>query len=708
MSHFLYQIVYKLRNKYNVIDFVILLAVTYWVVATYPMDLILANTPATGGDTGSHFWPLKLLIDQGPLSGNVRIWNPGNLLGEPILTHYFPLPFYIMYFLSFIMPEHIAFNLGTAIPCILFPVTIYYSVRSMSCRFPIPVIATVGSLFLLYNGAYNAWGGNMRSVLAGQFCHQYALIFLMLFLARLRKEIAENRTHTGSILLAAATCLSHAYVAISLPIATLALVLPLSKLTTSQKIRTIAFVGLGAGLLSLWWLWPMLDNNKWATAYADDWLRNLKFSEYLPWRLLVILILALTFFPVINSFSSRLRWQFKENSVLLLFTLMAVFYLLMVYLFPKVGLVDIRALPQVYMFVILALAVNLGYFLRTTVPVPVQVLAVLVILGMTFKLTKEERAAVTHWTNWNYSGWDKKNLYPAVQGISKRLRGDYDDPRVVYEHDPAMNGAGTTRVFEMSPYFMGRSTMESLYLQATLMARPVYLLQALVSDKASCPIPGNPCPRPDLARARKYLDLLVVSDLILSSELTINQAKEQDYLEENGRFGIWTLFHNKDKLTYVEPIDRLSLSSRVNWRSEFMEWLDRYNTGDTINIADMNLPETMRSRLLKGKSDWDIKNCHAETAITYNQIELKTNCPHRPHLLKFSYHDSWRSDNDSPMYLASPGMIVTMPQTEKTTFRFGQKMSWKLSLYLSGIFFVGLFGCRFFRPKWLRMIIYTR
>jgi hypothetical protein len=60
--------------------------------------------PATGGDTGSHFYPLWVLVNESLPHWQIRTWNPGNLMGEPHLLHYFPGPFLLMAFLSIFMP----------------------------------------------------------------------------------------------------------------------------------------------------------------------------------------------------------------------------------------------------------------------------------------------------------------------------------------------------------------------------------------------------------------------------------------------------------------------------------------------------------------------------------------------------------------------------------------------------------------------------
>lgn len=105
------------------------------------------DEPATGGDTGSHFYSLWVLVNQALPHFQIRTWNPGNLMGEPLLLHYFPAPFLLMAFLSLFMPLGLAFNLGTILPLFSFPMSLSFALSRLgySGRF---VLAGVAASFL--------------------------------------------------------------------------------------------------------------------------------------------------------------------------------------------------------------------------------------------------------------------------------------------------------------------------------------------------------------------------------------------------------------------------------------------------------------------------------------------------------------------------------------------------------------------------------
>src|SRR5439155_1535215 len=82
--------------------------------------------------------------------------------------------------------------------------------------------------------------------------------------------------------------------------------------------------------------------------------------------------------------------------------------------------------------------------------------------------------------------------WPTFRDLNAHLRGDFRDPRVVYEHSPDHEALGTVRAFEDLPLFSGRSTLEGLYMQASPSAPFVFYVQSEVSNVNSCPFPDPP------------------------------------------------------------------------------------------------------------------------------------------------------------------------------------------------------------------------
>ncbi len=94
----------------------------------------------------------------------------------------------------------------------------------------------------------------------------------------------------------------------------------------------------------------------------------------------------------------------------------------------------------------------------------------------------------------------RRRLWPVFKAVNEHLRGDFRDPRVVYEHSSSHEPLGTIRAFENLPLFSGRSTLEGLYMQASPTAPFVFYTQSEISKEQSCPFPDYGCSRLNLDR----------------------------------------------------------------------------------------------------------------------------------------------------------------------------------------------------------------
>ncbi len=247
-----------------------LIALLLWVLQLLPKEIFNPN-PATGGDMGSHFWPLYTLVNYALPDWSLYTWNPGNLAGEPHLIHYFPLPFLIMAIFSSALPLGTAFNIGTVLPIFLIPLSAFIFARQAAWKFPAPPLAAIFSAFFVFNESHLMWGGNALSTMAGQFSHGYALAFFLLGAGALLKEIRENRIPLWSSLFMAGVALSHGYVLLGVPWFYLGSFLFAVGGRSLRALKICTISGLFAASFSLWFIIPMLENSAWTIAYFFEW-----------------------------------------------------------------------------------------------------------------------------------------------------------------------------------------------------------------------------------------------------------------------------------------------------------------------------------------------------------------------------------------------------------------------------------------------------
>jgi hypothetical protein len=357
-------------------------------------------------------------------------------------------------------------------------------------------------------------------------------------------------------------------------------------------------------------------------------------------------------------------------------------YLGLFFVFPLVGLVDARAIPQFELFFCVYCGILLGLLLSRLDRISGQVLAVaLVVLVCWWNSLNIEKLPL--WLQWNLSGWEAKGPYRHLEKMYAKLDGNYSDGRVMFEHSARNGVAGSTRVFEMLPYFTGRSTLESVYTQATIVAPAVFYLQSLVSKHGSCPFRGYKCSRRDFERAEAGLDLFAVDSFIAIDKKSKKQLHALVGWESQGTYGRWELFFSKKKASYAIPLQApLTTISDENWRRQFYDWFTAYDGTQPFQVPQSWAPDL--SVLLDSDAPRQRPaKCEATVQVDYNRIELHTQCPDQVHLLKFAFHPSWQASGGEQLFPVSPGFIGLIPESETVRLRFGQIWYWKVLKYVS-------------------------
>jgi hypothetical protein len=672
-----------LHQSQIVIDIVAIWAVIFSFLYFAPPDILNA-LPATGGDTGSHYWPLHTLVHQALPNWHIRVWNPGNLGGEPHLTHYFPLPYLLMAFLSLFVPLGTAFNIGSIFPVIVFPICVYYCFRGLKMKFPTPLLAMAASLSFLYNESFSMWGGNTLSTLAGQFAHVYAFNFFLLGIGCLKWEMGKRKTPWISMWLFSFVLISHFYVALLMPIVFLVFLLFEKSENFKERLRKLCIVGVGANLLSIWFILPMLHNSPWNTAFGLKWGGANLINEILPkifWPFLVVAVIGLLAIIILKITKAMATDYFSLILLVALFVLGSGLY----FIFPKFGLVDVRVIPALQLALVLIAAVVVSQLLNFYFSQPFVFLISLLLTGILFWWPLKSVVNFPGWMIWNYSGWQSKTAYPDLQKLSEKIKGDFSMGRVIYENNDYSNAAGTVRVFEMLPYFAGRSTLESVYMQATVLAPAAFYLQAVISKTPSCPFPNYQCTGYDVRRMKNYSQLMGISDLILITQELRDQADQVDFLEKSEKFGGWYLYSFKEKPHLVEKVTKdVSWTSEEKFKADFYDWFRNYKPDDPLIAVDRKMDKKLfEEKMAKSKELTNKTDCDPQLKVEFDQMTLQTKCPGQLHVIKFAFHPTWKASSHDPLFLVSPGFIALFPSQEKITLKWGQHWIWDLADLLS-------------------------
>ena len=694
-------------RKY-IADFTILGFLFLFLLSYFTPSLLLSSSITTGGDTGSHYYTAQYLKDVLLPKGRISGWCQGNLAGFPMLQNYFPLPFFLMAVLSWMIPLQISFKLVTVLGIFLLPVCTYLFFRFLRQPFPVPAIGAIFSLPFLFMEGNSMWGGNIPSTLAGTFCYSLGFAFAVLWLGLLYRTITENKGFVPAAILLAATGLCHGYTLLFAVFGSSFFLFTRQHFTNHLKI--LLKVHVTAFMLMGFWLIPLMAFLPYTTRFSIYWI-------FFDWAQILKEIFPVILFPFAGLFLigsgwlvlRKLRIPSAVNLKPLAYLTTLVLCGLGLYMAGyRIGVVDIRFLPFFQFFLIVGGAL-LFPLLRLDRKAGT-VLACLVLLFTCLWVDNRE-TFIGDWIKSNYAGFENKPLWQSFSRINKYLKGTPQDPRVVYEHSMLNEGAGTVRAFENLPLFSGRSTLEGVYIQGSLPVPFIFYIQSELSQKPSTPIPDYCYSRFNLIKASEHLRLFNVRDVIAVEPETKKALKRSPFYQFQfgaGPFEVYKLLTNTDR--YVEPVrNRPVLISKGDWRRIFYKW---------FRLGDLSIPMVYKEN--PGKKDWsrfsamheiDVRNLPKkplETAvplketIKIDEILIDGAAIGKPLLIKVSFHPNWHVEGADEIYLASPGFMLIYPVAHRVRLFYGKTWPDYVGTALTFLAVFILFIFRFCRFEHLR------
>lgn len=673
----------KERALAFLIDFIVLLFIAIFLLGFFEPKYLFSKAITTGGDTGSHYYTAVYLKEALLPSGKIMGWLPGNYAGFPLFYHYFPLPFLLMALLSFVLPMQIVFKLVTVLGIFLLPICVYAAFRLLKYPFPIPALGAILTLPFLFQEANSMWGANIPSTLAGEFSYSLGISLLFLFFGTLYAGLQEKNKIFLNASLIFLMGLSHGYALIASGLIGSYFLFSRKSFFANLKYLTRVF-GLGFLLLGFW-LIPFLGTLPWVTEYVTAWGINSIF-EILPRILIPGALLSLAAL-LLNLFDRR-TWYFAYTAGLCL-----VIY----FLSPRLGMLDIRFIPIIQIFIaIFGAGVPLVFlkeikFKQALAPIALFAVSLWVAFNVTY---------IKNWIAWNYTGFDGKKTWPLFQQINNYL-ARVDGGRVIYEHTPLDNVFGTERAFESLPFFAKRNTLEGLYMQSSPSSPFVFYIQSEVSKVSSSPFPQYKYASLDPKSAVPRLRLFNVTQYIARSPEAKQAAAKVIGLKLEKTFGDYEIY----RLTgsdgrYVVPLERQPvLFATENWKRDFYEWFRRDDLL-AIPLVYVKHPDKTDVERFKLRSDDLLALPNAPLTLpphTINEtirneaIDFDTSLIGYPHLIKVSYHPNWQVEGADRIYLVSPSFMLVYPKQSHVRFYFGRTIFNYLGelMSLAGLLIIG-------------------
>ena len=649
-----------------------------FLLCYFEPHLLFSKTITTGGDTGSHYYTAEYLTNYLLPQGKISGWCQGNLAGFPMLQNYFPLPFLLMAILSWVIPLQISFKLVTVLGTFLLPPCTYLFFRLLRQPFPVPVMGAVFTLPFLFMEGNSMWGGNIPSTLAGTFCYSLGFALTVLWLGLLYRAITEQKGWMGCSILLAMIGLCHGYTLLFAVFTSTFFIF--TRKGIGHNVRTLIQIHVFAFFLMAFWLLPLIVFLPYTTRFSILWIFfDLQQIGREIFPVIMYPFIGLAISGVVWALIKKIRpphsiamkpWAYLWFSAFCGVALYWIGY--------KIGVVDIRFLPFLQFFLVVAGAM---VFCSISSHKKVSVLLALMALTLTFLWVDERETFIRNWIRSNYMGFENRRLWEPFISVNRFLKGTPGDPRVVYEHSMIHQGAGSVRAFESLPLFSGRSTLEGVYIQGSLSVPFIFYLQSEVSQKASTPIPDYNYSRFNLQRGVDHLRLFNVRELIVAEAETKKALKGFPGFQFRYRAGPYEIYElETGSKRYVEPLKyKPVLVTKGDWRRLFYKWFrlgdlavpivfkNEVKDGDNLRFHIMETPDVRRLPKEPVAGDGTFKE-----TVKEEEIVIEGATPGNPLLIKVSYHPNWKVEGADRVYLVSPAFMLIYPESSRVRLYFGR------------------------------------
>lgn len=737
-----------------------ILGVTLVTLSQLHPSLLLANTTTTGGDTGAHV-ALAAYLKQNLLThGRITGWDPSWYDGFPLYSFYFPMPGILTVLVNAVVPYNVAFKFVTVLGSLTLPLCAFLFGRMAKLRDPLPACLAVATLPFLFEPSFTIYGGNLLSTLAGEYSFSLSLSFAMLFLGVVAAGLRTGRYRALAPVLFAMTLLCHllpALFAIAGAIVWLLLDADLLRsLRTGRAVRaarrrwsrrlgwSILTGVLGVGLAA-WWLLPF----EWEQAYTTDMgytkvlgFPHLLFPGSARWLIIADVVALVTM-------------VLRRNRVALFLAIMAALSAGAVCLDPWSKLYNARFLPFWFLCLYLLAGVGLGEVIaaaarfarlrrtnrwvwkvrnrmpaaegwRPGIPVlPLRrptptvtsagsvvgpliglALACLVVVPPLFASLATPLTDIgitpganqpSAWSNWNYSGYERKPDYPeynAVVQMMAKVGAEDGCGRTMWEYDASLNRFGTTMALMLLPYWTHGciDSMEGLLFESASTTPFHFINQSELSVAPSEAItsPAITYAGLNVPLGIQHLQLLGVRYFLASSTTTESAAAKDPNVVEVASSGPWSTSYNGEALNTTWKVYRVDNSALVSplanqpvvWKnvgpsqSHFLgpavQWYDHPERWAVVPATGGPSSWPRVSSSIVAPKVVPEPVTHVSGVVQSDQqLSFHVDRIGTPVEVKVSYFPNWHASGAEGPWRVASNMMVVVPTSHEVTLTYG-------------------------------------
>ncbi len=684
------------------------------------VDLVFQNNTPTGGDMGAHIVAIDTFIKDFMPNFQINGWSNDWFGGYPLYYFYFPLPAIITFFLNLVFPFGIAFKIMVVLSIIFVVYSIEKLMRKTSNQFSI--FGASAGLFYVFTESFTIYGGNLASVLAGQFSFTYSIAFANLSIFYLLKSKNNFRFPISSIFFG--LCLLSHLIPFIIYIPIYAIYWLSQKENLNQKILSISIF---LALITRWSVSIFMNleytTNMSYTPFSS--LEDLIKEDILP---IIFIFLGLFIAKHKNLLKSKTFNLFDlyliSSSILLYFfvpegalwngRLVPFFNLGIIFLFFKaveIFVEDINLYQQgvnVLTIIFLGGTIYCLYifyekwsanqsYLNLYIPIIflIMIFAIVnldkVVIQLNMLIVSIILSTISflpHWLNWNFTGYEGKNDWNQIQSLYTQLE-NLEPGRIMWEPNSDMNRYGTPMTLMTLPYFTKHTSMEGLYFDSSITTPFHFISVSGLAKRPSNPVGGLSYINNQFDQGVDYLYDLGIDYFISYTKEIESKAMNSDrltFLFSSEPFSVFEVKSSKVELIY-QDIDVFSKVNKqegilssvfrdtniINFFQKAYENFDELDKKRVVEVSNKILLEPSKKKNLKV----------TELQITNKKITFFTNNPGELHLIKVSYFPNWSISNGLGPFRTSPSFMSVIPNQEYVEINFENTSLEKNSFYFS-------------------------
>lgn len=669
-----------------------------------PFDVFLNTTPV-GGDTPAHLYLVSHLKEQLFQHGRVISWAGGWWCGFPMYQYYFALPYIAAASLSLIIPLNIAFKCVSVAGLVFTPLCAYWAAREWYLPGAGSILLAVAMVPFLFVQSHTMWGVNTASTLAGMIANSWSFALMLPALALGMRDISEEKIRGRTIVLFVLVLASHFFTSVIMfvSLAVLPIVMVLNAGVQGRRLTRLGRGALVVGgefalavMIMGWWLIPLIAKSKFSMDFGANWDLSLvrSFPAYATGALVfagVALVVGIRRpLPVV--------WLFAWMGVVSVGLFEFGYCLSPVF-------VNVRLWPFIF-FALMALAAVGGGILfekiiRWRVVVGLLVPAILIAVAMSDSVGGLYGPGLTQsWAKWNFSGLESKpsasvfkKWMPLLKGSPGRLANDLCEEN---------NQLGSSRVFELVPYLIGKPILEGGLVNSALGSMYAYYVQGETSPSCAGFPPIVTPTTFDFSRATKHLELFNVKQFIARSSIAkqaLQSMKEWRFIGREDEWTLYELMSHEGRYVFIPP--RLpGVVETSRWKECSLEWLYTPQALDQFLLWKMPGMTIDHPELATFKEGWALKvleemrhtnsvgaslagrllpqagtQCISDEFVSDSRIQFRTTALGLPHIIKMTWFPNWKVRGARQVYCISPGFMCVFPERSEVELYYGTTWS---------------------------------